>query len=225
MTDLDNMNAFLLSVDLARYREKYSRIKLVELDLDRNIQAIRHIYQEYWENRTDFPSFDRFYDLYAHDLRKEIEAFRKEKMFSEETFYRGLPARIYRTWTSLLTQVQGGYVAEQIYGQGNVEMSADLDYAGIDMRLTDGDEIINIQIKKETVSREVRAPWQKLRNKGKIIMVVYEVPGSKLFLKNGSPNVPFTRWREKWRGKLERLDNGFIIFTSGIFTRDYIKTP
>ena len=146
-------------------------------------------------------------------------------MFSEETFYRGLPARIYRTWASLLTQIQGGYAAEEIYGRGNVAMNADLDYSGIDMRLTDGNDIVNIQIKKETMSREVRAPWQGMRQKQKIVFVVYEVPGCDPLTKTGKPSKPFNDWREKWGGKLERLDNGFIVFLPGMFSRDSIKTP
>ncbi|MGU9950962.1 MAG: TaqI family restriction endonuclease [Gammaproteobacteria bacterium WSBS_2016_MAG_OTU1] len=225
MSDLEKINQFLAEVDLQRYRDKYSRIKLVELDLDRNIQCIYHLYQEYWENRSDFPSFDEFYDLYLNDLRTEIENFRKDKMFSNETFYRGLPARIYRTWASLLTQIQGGYAAEEIYGCGCVKMNAALDYAGIDMEITDKKSVINIQIKKETVSREVRTPWQDIKKNKKIVMVTYEVPGCDPLTKKGTLRVPFERWQEKWDGKLRRLDNGFIIFTPQMFARDYIKTP
>ena len=83
-------------------------------------------------------------------------------MFSKETFYRGLPAGIYRIWASLLTQIQAGYVAKSMYPK--VEMSADLDYKGVDIRIFIDQkkaEYINIQIKKESVSREVRQPWKK----------------------------------------------------------------
>ena len=70
-----------------------------------------------------------------------------------------MPARIYRTWASLLTQIQGGYVAATMYRR--VDMSADLDYAGIDMRIVvDDAQSINVQVKKETMSREVRALWK-----------------------------------------------------------------
>ena len=225
MNALQNMNRFLGGVDLAKYREKYAPIKLVELDLPRHIQAIPHLYRAYWERRAGFPSFEKFYDSYAGELQKDLEDFRREKMFSKETFYRGMPARIYRTWASLLTQIQGGYAAEEIYGRGNVEMSAALDYQGIDIRLTDGGEVINVQVKKETMSREVRAPWQHLRRNVKIVTVVYEVPGSRLFLRNGAPNTPFLRWQKKWRGKLARLDNGFIVFLPDMFAREHIQTP
>ena len=114
---------------------------------------------------------------------------------------------------------------EKIYGRGNVEMGAALDYQGVDIRLTDGGEVVNLQIKKETISREVRTPWQHIKRNIKIITVIYEVPGSRLFLKNGEPNTPFLRWREKWRGKLARLDNGFIVFLPEMFARDYLKMP
>lgn len=226
MSDLERFNKFLSGINLAKYREKYSRIKLVELDLDRNIQAIVHLYREYWDDRADFPSFDKFYGIYSRKLKRELEDFREDKMFSDETFYRGLPARIYRTWASLLTQIQGGYVAEKIYGNGNVEMSADLDYSGVDMRIRIDGDWLNIQIKKESLSREVRAPWQFHRRDVPIINVTYEVPGcDPLTPKRGEPSVPFNRWKDKWDGKLDRLDNGFIIFTDGMFARDYIKTP
>ena len=45
MTSREKFNQFLLTIDLIRYREKYRHIKLVELDLPRNIQAIYHLYQ------------------------------------------------------------------------------------------------------------------------------------------------------------------------------------
>ena len=225
MSELKRINAFLENVNLTKYREKYAHIKLVELDMDRNVQPIRHLYRKYWEQRTDFPSFDEFYNLYSSDLKKELEDFRQEKMFSEETFYRGLPARIYRTWASLLTQIQGGYAAATIYGKNNVEMSADLDYRGIDMRLKDGDKVINIQVKKETKSREVRAPWEKFRKQERIIMVTYAVPGCDPLTPTGKRSKPFHDWQARWDGKLQRMDNGFIVFLPGMFARDYINTP
>lgn len=225
MNELETMNAFLGGGDLTKYREKYSRIKLVELDLDRGIQALRHLYREYWERRAQFPSYERFYEMYSSDLRRELEEFRREKMFSEETFYRGLPARIYRTWASLLTQIQGGYAAEEIYGRGNVEMNADLDYRGIDMRIRHGGEFVSIQIKKETMSREVRAPWQKLRQRERIVIITYEVPAGDIWTKAGELRKPFTDWRKKWERKLRRLDNGFIVFLPDMFAPEHIIVP
>jgi len=36
---LNNFDEFLKTLDLTSYREKYSRIKIVEMDLPKNIQA------------------------------------------------------------------------------------------------------------------------------------------------------------------------------------------
>ena len=210
---------------MVRYREKYRHIKLVELDLPRNIQAIYHLYQEYWERRKNFSSFEKFYELYSQDLASELEAFRKKTMFSVETFYRGLPARIYRTWASLLTQIQGGYAAEEIYGEKNVVMSAELDYQGIDMKFIYKKEEINIQIKKETLSREVRMPWQFTKKNNQIINITYEITSSGPKTPGGKTSIPFTRWQEKWGDKLERLNNGFIVFKPTMFSPEYITIP
>ncbi len=221
MSNLQRFNEFLSTIDLAGYRARYQPIKLVELDLPRNIHALNHLYREYWTDRSSFPCFEEFYNIYATELQSELDAFRREKRFSEETFELGLPARIYRTWASLLTQIQGGYVAEELHA--NVEMSTELDYAGIDIRITIGSEVFNVQIKKETSSREVRTPHQITRRNASIIRVTYAVPGCGPFTSTGRRSVPFTRWQETWAGKLERLDNDFIIFLPGMFSLDYIR--
>lgn len=220
----EQINAFLGGIDLAGYRNKYAHIKLVELDMPRSIRPIPFLYREYWERRVNYPTFEKFYTLYAKELRLQLEEFRQVTMFSEETFYRGLPARIYRTWASLLMQIQGGYAAEEIYGTGAIEMSADLDYRGVDMRIADGDKIINIQIKKETMSREVRTPWHSMKKQISIVNLTYEVPGCDPLTKTGKESVPFARWAEKWNGKLARLDNGFIVFMPEMFSRKHLTT-
>lgn len=218
-------NEFLRDIDVALYRGKYRHIKLVELDMPRPVQAIRHIYREYWEKRRDFPDYENFYAMYSGELKKEIEKFRVETMFSKETFYRGLPARIYRTWASLLTQIQGGYAAEKIYGKGKVRMSAELDYQGIDMRIQHGGQVIDVQIKKESLSREVRAPWRNMKKSVTVIMLTYEVPGCSQYTKTGKESVPFKRWEEKWRGKLDVLPNDFVVFLPDMFSPEHITVP
>lgn len=222
MTTLRQFNAFLETVDLQRYRAKYSPIKLVERDLPRTIQAIAPLYREYWDtHQSELPSFEEFYDRYATTLTVELEAFRKKAMFSKETFYRGLPARTYRTWVSLLTQIQGGYAAAELYGMKNISMSSELDYAGIDLRITGADgEICNIQIKKETMSREVRAPWHMVKKNQKIIKLIYAVPGCEPLTKTGKESVPYLRWEKEWEGKLNRLPNGFIVFMPAMFAKE-----
>ena len=222
---LDAFNTFLSQIDLEKYRKKYSKIKLVELDLPRNIQAIRLLYECYWD-KFKLLDYDDFYSIYNNQLAKELENFRIDQMFSVETFYRGLPARIYRTWASLLTQIQGGYVAASIYNR--VDMSADLDYSGIDMRIyTDlkNNQYINIQIKKETVSREVRTPWIISKNGEQITNITYEVTHHFPTTRTGKICKPYKRWKDRWNEKLKKLDNGFIIFLPEMFSINNIKTP
>ena len=47
---LEQFNDFLSQIDLGKYRSKYAKIKLVELDLPINIQAIKFLYECYWDN-------------------------------------------------------------------------------------------------------------------------------------------------------------------------------
>ncbi len=224
MNKLEEFNQFLSKIDLKKYRDKYSKIKLVELDLPRDIQAIPFLYKHYWEE-FKLLDYDDFYQNYMTSLERKLEEFRRRQMFSEETFYRGLPARIYRTWASLLTQIQGGYVAQSIYPR--VEMSAELDYNGIDMRIYpegNPESYINIQIKKETVSREVRTAWVGLKRGEQITNITYEVTPYSSLTPTGKECMPYKRWQERWKNKLIKLDNGFIIFLPEMFYIDYIKT-
>jgi len=213
---LKEFNKFLNSIDLKKYREKYSKIKTVELDLPKNIQCIRKCYEFYWD-KFKLVSFEKFYENHTETIKNVLEDFRIKSFFSEDTFYMGYPARMYRTWASLLTQIQGGFVADAIYKK--VNMSAELDYSGIDMQIYFNDnKYINLQIKKESLSREIRVPKKiKNRSKQEIINITYEVPGKDRFLKNGDERLPFKRWKEKWGKKLDILDNGFVIFLPQMF--------
>ena len=75
------------------------------------------------------------------------------------------------------------------------------------------------------MSREVRAPWRAIKRKVPIIMVYYEVPDCDPKTKTGKDRVPFQRWLNKWNDKLERLDNGFIIFRPKMFAYKNIMIP
>jgi hypothetical protein len=46
---VEKFEKFLESVDLKSYRKKYSRIKIVEMDLPKDIQAIELLYKVYWD--------------------------------------------------------------------------------------------------------------------------------------------------------------------------------
>ena len=216
---LERFEDFLAGIDLESYRNQYRRIKIVELDMPRNVQALAVMYAEYWRRRGNWPDYHAFYETYADGLAAELEAWRIDAQFSSETFYRGLPARIYRTWASLLTQIQGAYVAETIYGAGNVSMSVNEDWRGKDMVIDLGAPgTLPVQIKKRSERAEAqRSTTGRGRNRRPYILVEYAVPSAAPLTKAGNPSKPYTDWQKEWGDRLKRLDNGFIVFRPPMF--------
>ncbi len=135
-------------------------------------------------------------------------------------FYLGLPARIYRTWASIITQIHAGYVAESVFGAGSVEMSETLDHQGADFRVTYKNKKLNYQVKKETHSREVRKQKEsKIKLDGEFIDILYSVPTNDIF---DNPKTKKGEWRKPYKEfiankNLERFNNGFVVFTPTIF--------
>lgn len=212
---------FLESIDLKDYRERFRPIKIVEMDLPKEIQALHLLYSVYWDER-EFLTFDAFYERYLATYKSEIETFRKKTTMCEDCFYRGLPARIYRTWASIITQIHAGYVAESVFGAGTVNMSEALDHSGADIQVRYKSAILNYQVKKKSHSREVRqAKETKKKIEGTFIDIKYEVPSSDVFAnpkkKNGDFKAAYKRFSEN--KELERLSNGFVVFTPHTFKK------
>ncbi|MCL2330955.1 MAG: TaqI family restriction endonuclease [Proteobacteria bacterium] len=221
---------FLKSVPLQEYREKYIHIKTVEMDLPRNIQALKTIYEQYWQNADNLSAplcFDDYYLLYCKTHEKDINEFWGKTGFGKDCdcFKKGLEARIYRTWASLITQIQGGYVAESLYGKNSVKMGTELDHQDIDILITkaDGREI-KVQIKKESHRPEI-ARMQAGRSSDQVSDVYYIVPGDyeSPIYKVGGKKGQLKPWAKEFikfnpdNGTLDRLDNGFVIFTRRAF--------
>jgi len=211
---------FLQSVDLKAYREKYRSIKIVEMDLPKEVQAINMLYKVYWDQKK-LLSFEYFYKEYLSSQKTEIESFRQKVTMCKDCFYRGLPARIYRTWASIITQIHAGYVAESVFGEGTVSMSGELDHKGADFQVKYLGKILNYQVKKKSLGREVRQ--EKLKSKdplhGEFVDIKYEVPSSDYFenpkKKDGEYKLPYKRFQDN--KELKRLPNGFVIFTPYAF--------
>lgn len=216
MTDYVNQfNDFLSRIDLVALRDKYKDIKIVELDMPKDVQALRCIYLEYWDKRKAWLEYEDFYEVYKQSLQSELESWRKKCQFSKETFYRGLPARIYRTWASLLTQIQGAYVAEKIHGKGKVAMGVDIDQSGKDIVIEFSKGMrLPVQIKKISARRDMPRGTPRY----KYIELRYAVPTSGPKTKTGKESKPYKDWEKEWSDKLTRLDNGFVIFKPAMFT-------
>lgn len=219
MSTLNQCTAFLEKVDLKAYRDRYRPIKIVEMDLPKNIQALELMYRVYWDERR-FIDYDAFWQEYESRYRQELLAFRKKTQMCQNCFSLGLPARIYRTWASLITQIHAGYVAESVFGRGSVQMSALLDHQGADFQVYYKGHVLNYQIKKESHSREVRK--QKVSKKkidGEFIDLFYHVPAQAIFdqplTRKGEQRKPYKMFTENQN--LRRLQNGFVVFTPHAF--------
>jgi hypothetical protein len=221
-TKFEHFDTFVKTIDLNAYRLKYSHIKIVEMDLPKNIQALKALYKYYWSdvNIQNIPDFEQFYELYYKDSREEIEKFRIKTEMCETCFNKGLRARIYRTWASIITQIHAGYVAETVFGEGSVTMNDILDHEGKDFVISYHNKVIPVQVKKETHRPEARI----LRKDSKdIISIFYCVPAKSDFekpyyIKTGliKPQMlDFIKYSND--GILDRYDNGFVVFTDKVF--------
>lgn len=217
---LEKFNKFLKTVDLKDYRKKYSHIKIVEMDLSKDIQAIELLYKVYWDKKN-FISFDDFYKKYLKEKKKAIEKFKIKTTMCDDCFKRGLKARIYRTWAGLITQIHAGYVAESVFGKGSVDMSRKLDSAGADIRVKYKGCFLNYQVKKTSFSGVMsRKPLpRKKKIEGENIDIKYEVPAclSDPKTKKGEFRLPYLRFLKDKR--TAAFKNGFVVFTPYTFER------
>lgn len=216
---------FVKTIDLDSYRQKYAHIKIVEMDLPRNVQALKTLYKYYWEkiNLLKIPDFEEYYDCYLAEHNEDIEQFRIKTEMCRKCFAKGLRARIYRTWASLITQIHAGYVAESVFGKGSVKMNEILDHSGKDMEILYKNKSYGIQIKKESHRPEARI--QRCNEKA-IFTIKYCVPQARDFINpcyirgehcnEVKPQMlDFKKFSKN--GFLERYDNGFVVFLPEIF--------
>ena len=218
MDKLQEFTEFLKTIDLKKYRKEYAPIKIVEMDLPKDVQAIILLYKVYWDEKN-FLSFEEFYKRYEEENKNAIEIFEKKTTMCHDCFSRGLKARIYRTWASIITQIHGGYVAESVFGNGSVDMSRELDSMGADFRVTYKNKFLNYQVKKTSFSGVMsRKPLpRKKKLEGEGIDIKYEVPTclSDPKTKKGEFRKPYIRFVEDKR--TESFENGFVVFTKETF--------
>lgn len=225
---------FLKTVDLQSYREQFQFIKTVEMDLPKQIQALRTIYEQYWQNKCALAEpvlFDDYYKVYWDEHENDIIKFWHTTGFGTncDCFKKGLKARIYRTWVALITQIHGGYVAESVFGKNSVKMGTELDHKNVDILVVNSDGTVNlkIQIKKETHRPEIARMHKNVTSTGGIVDVYYIVPNY-----NEYENEPYYKIGKRknelrdslkefikfnTKGTLDRLPNGFVIFTPNAF--------
>ena len=225
-TNLQRLEDFLVTIDLKRYREMYLPIKIVEMNMPKNTQALFLLYKIYWEEKR-FISFEEFYAEYERYHHAHLKVFHKKTQMCEVCFPKGLRARIYRTWASIITQIHAGYTAESVFGMGTVKMSEDLDRKGADIQVHYKGVILNYDVKKEARSGVMgRSTAPKEPIPGIPISIRYVVPDLKTILhpqkKNGTGFLKaYAGFKERFldTNLLRVLPNGFVVFTPKIFEK------
>src|SRR3989344_1385298 len=93
------------------------------------------MYRIYWDGVVPFPDFPAFYEIYKKEKRNELRHFQEKIGMCSKCFKKGIEARIYRTWTGVLTQIQAGHMAESVFGLNTVSVSEELDHKGADVQV------------------------------------------------------------------------------------------
>lgn len=214
----DDLEAFLKTVDLRRHRAEYTTTKTVEMNMIKAVRAIPLLYDVYWRDKQ-LLTFDEFYPLYHARRWHEIVRFGATVKMDIPSFNLGLRARTYRTWTALLTQIHAGYVAQDVFGSGAVEMSPELDYAKIDIRVNYNGGVIDFQVKKESYRPEAIIKRVGDNSKSSVVTLSYTLLSQKVLdeprKRDGDFKAEYRRFYDNPHIKL--LENGFVIFKPSVF--------
>jgi hypothetical protein len=211
---------FLKNIDLDGYRQKYRPYMSVEENLPRDIQILDSIYETYWVNRN-LINFDEFIQKVIGLKINNLKHYnRKRNGFDELSdsvfplFLKGWVARQYRTWASIITQIQLGYLYEELFPEDKVLMSDLLDSQGIDIRV-EGKK--DYGVKKVSKRQDIHI---NKNEKDGVVPIKYWVPKiddlknpKKI---NGQYRKGYLTFKED--GRLDFLENGFIIFNKKVFS-------
>lgn len=211
---------FLETINLDYYRKKFAANKSVEEDLPSNIQILEFIYEKYWVERSFLP-FEEFIFWVISKIESNLIAYNnKRNNFSEYAdsaylaFKEGWIARQYRTWTSILTQIQFGFVCEEYYPNNKIIINPELDRQGVDVRVMD---ICDYGVKKFSNRKDIIK--MKREESVGVVPITYWVPPQGVIKnpkkKNGDYRKPYLDFRNDTR--LDILNNGFIIFNKKVF--------
>ncbi|MEO0190167.1 MAG: TaqI family restriction endonuclease [candidate division WOR-3 bacterium] len=220
--DLQTFREFLGSIPLSKYREELKDVKWVEQDLPKEILPLGSIFKYYWENRQ-FLNFEAWFEDFWSEINTEpqskraLEEFKRyyfNKTLKEDGWFKkGFKARMYRTWISVLTQLDFCYLFEYICVLENrkltLEYNAELDVKGIDARVQD----IDFQVTKITQRKEARSASKKKT----LITIPYAVFNVEEFERLiNSPRVKdksgYQKSLQSFNKYFIRLKNGFVVF-------------
>ncbi len=220
---LSGYRKFLESIPLNKYREELKDIKWVEQDLPKEVLPLASIFKYYWIERK-FLNFDEWFEIFYKEintLSESAQALKKFKKyyFDKENngwFKKGFRARMYRTWVSVLTQLDFCYMFEYVCSKEGkrlqLECNAELDAKGIDAKVKD----IGFQVAKISQRKEARTVGEKKT----VVTIPYAVFNIEEFQRKcQSPKVKDKSGYQKaltsFHKYFDRLRNGFVVFKEG----------
>jgi len=223
LQNLHSYRQFLETIPLDWYRSQLKDVKWVEQDLYPEIVKVvlGSIFKNYWESKN-FMDFETWFDQLWEELNKEkiLKRFTKyyfnlEDVKENEWFKLGFKARMYRTWISMLTQLDFcyafDYACEKIGKKVKKEANVELDMKGVDLKVGK----IDFQVAKISERKEARPG----RQRGNKINIPYPVFNLKEYeRKSKSLRVSYEN-RKKYQNILKAfykyylvLNNGFVVF-------------
>ncbi len=218
--DLEKYEKFLKTIPLDKYREELRDIKWVEQDLPKEMLPLASIFKYYWNERI-FLNFDKWFKSFWEELNTNPESKQSLQEFKKYYFdkngngwfKKGFKARMYRTWVSVLTQLDFCYMFEYICAKEGkdlqLECNAELDARGIDARVND----IGFQIAKISQRKEART----VGGKKTVVTIPYAVFNIEEFERRcESPRVKdktgYRKALNSFHKYFIRLQNGFVVF-------------
>ena len=234
MTALDELRhfrEFLEKVPLQELGEETRPVKIVEADWreDLNLTIWKTIYTNYWE-KGNFLSFDEWFNnlwrsLESREILKEFEgyctAFLKYynkgqwRTLGDDWFKMGFRARLFRLWTSALTQLDFCYVfmyiCEEQGKKVSLQANAELDASGVNLRVG----VLDFQIEKMSERPEARR-GRPSRGKIYVPYPVWNLPDlQRRSLSTRVLQINRQRYRNQlnaFRKHYQQLPNGFVVF-------------
>lgn len=225
---LQSYRKFLESIPLDDYREKFRIVKWVEQDLPRDLLPQGSIFRHYWHEQN-FIDFESWFEDFWEELQTDVMSVAALKDFKKYYFDKnndgwfklGFKARMYRTWTAVLTQLDFCYMFAYVcHKQGrsvNLEANAELDISGIDLRVGN----IDFEVGKITQRKEARSAAAARRNRIRIPYAVFNV--GEYERKSHSSRVSPSS-RIEYRNALQAFHKYFVLLKNGfvVFSEHYV---
>lgn len=225
---LNSYRKFLENIPLDKFRDKFKNVKWVEQDLYRDILPQGSIFKHYWHEQSflDFePWFETFWqELHSNPVSADALKDFKKYYFDKNNdgwFKLGFKARMYRTWTAVLTQLDFCYMLAHICEkQGKkvkLEANAELDISGIDLRVED----IDFQVGKITQRKEARSAAVERRNR---IQIPYAVFNLDVYERRSHSSRVSPANRTAYRNTLHAFNKYFVLLRNGfvVFSENYV---